>query len=814
MLETPSIVADGATYLDLRNHEIPRVKVRYQRRKERPHIIGSSFGSSNEDIIGDWRHYAAGVSGKIGMPATQVASPVKRHGATLIDLFDELARHVWQGHCKTTATASRKRQKLAHSSLLNKHDVYRWREPPNADIELMASSHHSPPRAIPGLSQLASFAVARCIPLSMGDHDDDLDAEEAWYAAVPSHYRRWVIWSHCVQLCKAYLHVPTICLAITDICLSVHADIQTWELLKHVCRLTSSHSSHLHTARALLARAYQISRPTLFVKHILGPSMTTHCTSQRSFSSLLQYLTPQQAKLMRMYALERILSSFHADRNSPAFLHVREYTHYTVLHAISSECITDCVCRPLIERLARLEINSRYADAVSRLFPKPLRIAIMLLALQSYLFRGFTPRIRNLNNLKRCLHSLHALSDPPTTLAALDQYFVGQFDSVDRIREYLGKVSPNLDPLDKSFDLKIAQIMRSLILGMLNTLARLGGSSEDAGRLQSELERIEGRIAGQSVSESRWRYEEVLGCWIAKTPMKCGAGGGQIVSEADRVEAESMTAEHGLGRFEHEQNSDFRGSSYLNVLHELDDDDPLLECSTNIISESKYSLSPTSTLPLPPLVPLYTLRLSPPPSTPRRPSTKFARRVIKDGKAGWVGTPPKYADRSNHSTCFQDKLDMVRERKDSSNKENSEGRTRRKSGLEIIIPLRKVRRAGSSLKKPVDLEPRPMAGSSSNFVAIEIIPSPDRKANRLVRKSSFSPRSLIAKNESRFSTPPRVMLVSSQENNDMQRQERAVSSASSDDESDSPSKSQGTQAITLVKTTPLPFTEDRDELLC
>lgn len=163
--------SSGTTFLDLRHPSAARVTVKYGKKGRRGGGMQSQARTNGTNGHGTTHNVS-----NLGLHRSdlnRLASPVRRQALGLHDCFKDVAEKVWNigSSSKPSSRTSSPQKNLIKNTLSEVDTIY----------------------TVPSLAQLASFAVAKNIPVSEGEYDDEgLALEEEWYEVVPGHYRRYV----------------------------------------------------------------------------------------------------------------------------------------------------------------------------------------------------------------------------------------------------------------------------------------------------------------------------------------------------------------------------------------------------------------------------------------------------------------------------------------------------------------------------------------------------------------------------------------------------------------------------------------------
>ncbi|KND01107.1 uncharacterized protein SPPG_04197 [Spizellomyces punctatus DAOM BR117] len=375
------------------------------------------------------------------------ASPLRRHTLSFQDYFQDLAEKVWEG-CTSPRRKPRKRTSI---------ECY---------------GH------VPSLAQFAAFAVAKNMPV--GDYEEEADVEEAWYEALPPHWRRMALWSHVIQLCKAFIPIERVFMSMVDVCIAVQAHQQAWELLHHFWSLRRRHS--IADTHWSLTAAFNLRKRTQWV-HIIGETLTVHQCNQIGFGKLMEGLNPLQSDLLRMYATRVVL---RAGEDAPCCSRLGEWVHGILIHSIGCRGF-GCLCLDTIVDLC-LDMDSAQLE-----LSPTLRLALLLRYMQ------LCPTQSDLDA------TLDRISNLSTT------------SNMDSIVTYLPTHS-HLDALRKRFrELDALPLVLRVTITMLNQFEMIEGC-EDAEKLKRELRELENALAASPEKGTRWRYEPLLDTWIIGTP--------------------------------------------------------------------------------------------------------------------------------------------------------------------------------------------------------------------------------------------------------------------------------------------------------
>ncbi|KAJ3010693.1 hypothetical protein HKX48_007234 [Thoreauomyces humboldtii] len=276
----------SATFLDLRTSTAPpqRVTVKYGK-SSRSRVRQTLPPPPSPSIL------AAYVKDDLA----RLASPLRRHAGGFNEYFRELAERVWG-----RATIGPGRRSRASSGDTSG---------PMIDDEV-ADKEKKGGRSVASLSDMAAFAVARNLPLETGgDGDEDVDVEEQWYEYVPE---RLVLWAHVIELCKAYIPVPTTFISIVDACISVNAPLQAWDLLLHFSTLSTSITTTPTPQTTLNDLAWSFSaanRLNLLTSwcHVVGEGLTVQQSQILAHPRVVKHLDEDQTDVLAVHRIALFL---------------------------------------------------------------------------------------------------------------------------------------------------------------------------------------------------------------------------------------------------------------------------------------------------------------------------------------------------------------------------------------------------------------------------------------------------------------------------------------------------------------------------
>ncbi|KAI9017827.1 hypothetical protein BC832DRAFT_618325 [Gaertneriomyces semiglobifer] len=409
---------------------------------------------------------------------THLPSPVRRPIISVIDLFRELIEKVWVENLDG----------CTHKPS---------RHPPTRAGRTSDPTARKPGNTVFPLAQLASFEVAKCIPQRgniIGEDSEDLETQEAWYDAVPAHFRRYVLWSHIIQLCKEHIPIHGPYVSLVEICVSHGAYIQAWELLLHYWFLRQTPTTSDFTWSFSIAT--KLRKVDTWTRHV-GFGLTVQQCSHLVASSIWDFLPSNEVDILKIHALRALISDDFAlgsvADHGPKWLRVMA-EHNAQCHISLCVCqgtLYDLSTRPIATfkppatlhlalMLRCIQVMSRYPER----FPADASIDDVInsavdvsagLELDSII--PFFPTFDDMSTLKDCLRACDALP-------LVEKLTVAMLDGYDKLRK---GDSHTITPSRK--------------------------------QLQKELHILGKTLAGRPEAGSRWRYEPLLHTWILATPL-------------------------------------------------------------------------------------------------------------------------------------------------------------------------------------------------------------------------------------------------------------------------------------------------------
>ncbi|KAJ3158716.1 hypothetical protein HDU86_002681 [Geranomyces michiganensis] len=371
------------------------------------------------------------------------------------------------------------------------------------------------------LSQLAAFSVARNLPLATTDQYDDLniaggsvDVEEQWYEYVPATYRRAILFAHVIELCKAFIGVPIMFIAIVDTCIAVGANHQAFDVLTHFWKVNAAPSSN-DMAWAFSAAA-RLKKMDAWINAI-GPRLTVRQVQRIADSHIAKSLTERQSDLLNVYAMQYHLGNTSAHSaeamanriTKPAWFgawvrRLLQHSHFSCPIPHTCPCASTLLTLCGILHTVILQSSQSVSESENET-EGPLWFVVIL--------RGSQIRIKRFEDKsdRREIPWLDALvqQDPPLDLLSEIAVFWPTFNVLAGLRSHLREIGAHA-------------VAKKLTIATLNDYDQICRKTQEHGGQIVSLEEIQQEINMKSETSSpagnQWRYEPVLQTWIPGTP--------------------------------------------------------------------------------------------------------------------------------------------------------------------------------------------------------------------------------------------------------------------------------------------------------